>query len=206
MFYEILVQKDKMVNNSYEILLKCHKVGHPIDCRVIGYDFFDHEEFPTCDVLVDAKSKFICKIPFNNLFDGLVEFNKKRLPLIGEVLKSVVSNHVDDTLYLSTRPKDISWEEIEKYKDYYRLVDKLEIGEEVTGKVVRVMSFGIFVQLGFEYLGLVDVGHIRFNSGQPLPLDSTKWPNEGDEITCIQSYFRLHSRQIGLGWKPNLTS
>lgn len=85
---------------------------------------------------------------------------------------------------------------------YYDYLDTLTIGAGIQGVVVQARQFGLFINLGGPFLGLIDIGHRSFNGGVPLPADTTNWPKAGDEISCVISYFRLHGQQIGLGWSP----
>lgn len=68
------------------------------------------------------------------------------------------------------------------------------------GIVTRTQAFGLLVDLGTPYIGVIDVGHDRWSGGDPLPDDMSLWPQVGDEVDCHVKYFRLHNQQIGLGW------
>jgi transcriptional accessory protein Tex/SPT6 len=124
----------------------------------------------------------------------------KHLPPIGQEINTVVANFVEEILYVSARPSDISTESIQKWQLYYDFIDTLEIGSEIQGTVSSSQPFGIFVDISAPYIGLIDVGHTGFSGGDPLPQNRLDWPAKGEGITCQVSYFRLWNKQIGLGW------
>lgn len=125
------------------------------------------------------------------------------IPSIGSKIETVVSNFVDGTLYLSAKPHDLKSSTVQEWRDFYTHISALAVGHEITGIVEKKTSFGLFVNIGSPYVGLIDIGHLSFNRGHELPLDYDAWPKAGDNICCIIAYFRFHGRQIGLGWLPN---
>ena len=131
-------------------------------------------------------------------------FSRRELiPKIGDSVETVVFNFVDDTLYLSAKPHDLRPETIADWANYYAYIESLNLGDQTTGFVKQAMPFGLFVDLGSPYVGLIDIGHSPFSGGQRLPYDYEEWPKVGDQIRCNIGYFRFHNRQIGLGWIPN---
>jgi hypothetical protein len=90
----------------------------------------------------------------------------------------------------------------ERWEDFKA---SMPIGREVIGTVKVICPFGIFVDLGSEFLGLIDVGHSHFGSGVRLPKDPKCWPTRGSKIECYVNYFRDHDQQVGLGWKTEVT-
>jgi hypothetical protein len=179
-----------------EILRYVHKVGSPIKASVIGFD-------DNGSILLETGTGYKSVLPPTSLEDLLIiptSFVPAWLPEIGQEIDTVVSNFVDDTLYLSARPSDLSQATIQGWQAYYNYLDTLEIGQRIEGIVASCKPFGIMVDLGSAYLGVVDVGHSRFNCGDILPDDLSVWPAQGEEISCQVSYFRFNTKQVGLGW------
>jgi hypothetical protein len=190
--------------DSWEAIRYVYKIGSPIKGIVIDYidDAF---------VLLKTSSPYKSVVPFHNLvdldknftFDAHKTFTPEILPAIGSEINTVVSNFGEEVLYLSAKPSDLSETTIKEWQLYYDFIDTIEIGIIVTGTVSSSQPFGLFVDIGAPYIGLIDVGHTRFNRGDPLPDEINCGFNKGDDITCRVSYFRLHNKQIGLGWmKP----
>jgi ribosomal protein S1 len=174
--------------NSWEVVRFIHRIGSPIKAMVSGFDEYgrvlletgtDYKSILTADSVEDARSQQLLEI--------------------GEELDTVVFNCVDEILYLSSRAIDVSDQSVEEWQAYYEFIDTLELGVEARGVVASSKAFGIFVDIGAPYIGLIDVGHDRFNEGDRLPDDMSIWPSAGESIDCRVSYFRLHNRQIGLG-------
>ena len=65
------------------------------------------------------------------------------------------------------------------------------------------MPFGLFIDIGSPFIGLIDIGHSNFNRGKKLSHNNSGWPKEGDSIKCVIAYYRFNDRQIGLGWTPD---
>ncbi len=142
-------------------------------------------------------------LPYQHLVDDGAVFSRDLIPRIGDSVDTVVFNFVDDTLYLSAKPHDLRPETVAEWANYYAYIESLNIGDQISGFVKLAMPFGLFVDLGSPYVGLIDIGHSSFNGGQQLPYENDKWPQVGDPIRCNIAYFRLHDRQIGLGWIPS---
>jgi ribosomal protein S1 len=175
--------------DSWEVLRFIHKIGSPIKAMVSGFDEYGQILLETG---TDYKSILIA--------DSVKEARSQQVLKIGEVLDTVVWNCNDGILCLSSRSIDISNQSVEEWQAYYEFIDTLELGTKVRGVVTSSKAFGIFVDIGAPYIGLIDVGHDRFNEGDRLPDDMSIWPSKGESIDCRISYFRLHNRQIGLGW------
>lgn len=176
--------------DPWEIIRYIHKIGSPLKSTVIGFDQYS--------VLLETGTGYKSRLPFNFIEES--ESIPNCLPNIGEEINAVVYNFVDGDLYLSAKPSHTSIESIQAWQAYYDFIETLEIGHKVTGTVTSIKAFGIFVDIGAPYIGLIDVGHNWFSGGDRLPTDRSVWPVEGETITCQISYFRLHNRQIGLGW------
>jgi ribosomal protein S1 len=180
--------------NEWEVLRYVHKIGSPIKGTVI--DFVDN-----AFVLLKTDTDYRCLLPLDSIEETF--FRPKHLPNIGEEINTVVLNCVERVLYLSARASDTSAKNIQQWQLYYDFIDTLEIGSIIKGTLLSSQPFGLFIDIGAPYIGLIDVGHARFFGDDPLPQDSLVWPVKGEEINCKVSYFRLHNKQIGLGWiKP----
>jgi ribosomal protein S1 len=190
--------------DSYQILKSIHKVGHTIVGIVNGYNepIKRNGILIGGQVILKTKSEYQVLLPYDYLFDEKKEFNEELLPKIGSRIETVIKNHVDNSLYVSARPKDLEQSTIQEYKKFYDYIENNKEGQIVVGIVKKVMPFGLFVDLGSEFTGLIDIGHSDFNNGKKLPYDNSKWPKEGDTVRCVIAYYRFHNKQIGLGWIP----
>lgn len=187
--------------DSYEILKKVHKVGHPISGIVKGFEKYENlAGIESCGIELETDSIYQSILPFDNLFDESKPFREELLPPIGSEIKGVVKNHVDNCLYLSAKPSDLDEKQIQGYREFYKYVESIPEGTQKTGTVKLVKPFGIFVDLSLPFIGLIDIGHISFNGGKKLPYDPSLWPKEGESIECVISYFRFDDKQFGLGW------
>ena len=189
--------------DAYEVLLKVHRIGSRISGTVIARDEPDMSfGTPGGHATLRTEAAYPALLPYSHLVDELASFSPKIVPEVGARVDAVVINFVDGTLYLSAKPNDLSEITIRKWRQYYDYIGSLAIGSRITGRVERAVPFGLFVNIGGPFIGLIDIGHVRFNGGVQLPSDPADWPNEGDEIQCNIGYFRLHDQQIGLGWVP----
>lgn len=186
--------------NSYDVLRTIHKVGHPISGTVLRHELIEHPILPGCTIYMQTDSKFTAALDFQNMFDEHTPFDKSLLPPIGSKLDMVVLNHVEKTLYLSAKPSDLEPAEIQKFKDFYKLVDTLENDKQITGIVTEVAQFGIFVDLDLPFEGLIDIAYTEADGSVSLPINTMLWPKVGESIQCKISHFRFASRQIGLSW------
>lgn len=190
--------------NSYQILRKIHKVGHPISGTVVGYKqpLNIHGMLVGANVILETSSKYKTILGFDDLFDEQTAFDERLFPPLGKEIETVILNHSDDTLYVSARPHLLSKGSMESYQQYYAYIDTLKEGQIVNGVVEKVMPFGLFVNIGSPFIGLIDIGHIDFNRGKQLSYDQSDWPKKGDSINCVVAYYRFGDKQIGLGWVP----
>ena len=189
--------------NSYEVLLNIHRIGSRISGVVIACDEPDNSLGTVSGrVTLQTETAYRALLPYSHMVDQLSSFSPKIIPVVGSRVDAVVFNFVDGTLYLSTKPEDLSDTTIRKWQQYYDYIGSLTIDSTITGTVKHKVPFGLFVNIGSPFIGLIDIGHVRFNGGGQLPYDSADWPNEGDEIQCNVGYFRFHNQQIGLGWLP----
>ena len=181
---------------QWDILRYVHKIGSPIEGTVIGLDEYG-------SMLLETETGYKSLLPVMSIDES--SLIPVHLPTIGQKINTVVQNFVEEVLYLSARPSDTSTKSIQEWTSYYEFIDTLDIGKEVQGKVSSCQPFGLFVDIGAPYIGLIDIGHIHFNRGDDLPQNRLNWPVKGEKIICKVSYFRLHNKQIGLGWiNPDL--
>jgi hypothetical protein len=195
------MHQDHETMGAYDVLLKLHRIGSEISGTVIARDEPDNSlGIPAGQLTLQTAAAYPALLPYSHLVDEPSSFSPEIVPAIGAQVAAVVFNFVDGTLYLSARPKDLSATTIRKWQRYYDYIGSLVIGLTVTGKVEHAAPFGLFVDIGGPFIGLIDIGHARFSGGVQLPDDRADWPNVGDEIKCNIGYFRLHNQQIGLGW------
>lgn len=189
--------------DSYQVLKSIHKVGHILVGKVTEHEDLTDENGTLIggEITLETTSKYKVVLPYHSIFDTNEDFDKTRLPKPGSQVKTVIKNHVDNILYVSLKPGDL--EQITEYRNFYDFVEKNDEGQIVEGTVKKVVSFGLFVDIGSPFIGLIDIGHSSFNSGKRLSSDSSKWPKEGDSIKCIIAYYRFANKQIGLGWNPD---
>lgn len=190
--------------NAYEVLRDVHQIGSPLVGTVTGHTDIDMAYgLPSGHVTLATSSEYRAILPFQHLAEDTSQFNPDLIPPIGSEIAAVVFNFVDGTLYLSAKPDDLKPSTIEQWRAFYAYVHTLRIGCEIIGIVKKVVPFGLFVDIGSPYTGLIDIGHTSFSRGQALPFDHTAWPTVGERIRCTVGYIRFHNRQIGLGWLPD---
>ncbi len=189
--------------NAYDVLRDIHQIGSPLVGTVIGRTEIEMSNgFPGGHLTLATTSKFRAILPYQHLADDHEGINTSLIPDVGSQIETVVFNFIDGTLYLSARPTDLKSSTIKEWADFYAYIGTLSIGGEIPGVVEKAMPFGLFVNIGSPYIGLIDIGHLSFNGGHALPFDNDAWPKAGDHIRCNIGYIRFHNRQIGLGWIP----
>jgi hypothetical protein len=189
--------------NAYEVLLKVHPVGSPISGIVIARDDPDYSLGTDAGhAVIQTQAAYPAVLPYRHLVDDPPSFSPEIVPQLGAHVDTVVFNFVDGTLYLSAKPKDLSATTIRKWREYYDYIGSLTIDSTIKGRVQSAAPFGLFVDIGGPFIGLIDIGHTRLSGGARLPYDPAEWPKKGDEIQCTIAYFRLGDQQIGLGWLP----
>ena len=190
--------------NAYEVLRDVHQVGSPLLGTVTGRTDIDMVHgFLGGHVTLATSSEYRAILPYQDLADDPSQFTPDLIPPIGSEIATVVFNFVDGMLYLSAKPKDLKPSTIELWRVFYAYVHTLKVGCEIIGVVEKAVPFGLFVNIGSPYIGLIDVGHTSINGGKALPFDQLAWPKLGDRIRCTIGYIRFHNRQIGLGWSPD---
>ncbi|MBO2011461.1 S1 RNA-binding domain-containing protein [Hymenobacter negativus] len=189
--------------DQYEVLKNTHKVGHPISGIVTGHKIYNHAPgFISCDIQMQTESVFKSILPYHNLFDNydFTTFDESLIPASGVSIEMVIMNYVDGTLYLSASPNDITPTRIAGFVEFYEIVESLNEGTVITGKVAKVVPFGVFVKLPQGICGLIDIGYPTAEECEKLPYDNSAWPQAGDIITCKILGFRFHEKQIALNW------
>ena len=157
--------------NAYEILPNVHRIGSVINGTVVDRtDISVIHGLPGGHLTVESgDSDYRAVLPYMRLTDDQSAFSPDVIPAIGQAIKAAVFNFVGDTLYLSAKPRDLTNEAISSWRQFYRYIDTITIGDTTSGVVVESMPFGLFVDIGSPYLGLIDIGHISFNRGVQLP-------------------------------------
>jgi hypothetical protein len=189
--------------NAYEVLRDVHHIGSRISGTVIARDDPEiRHGIPGGHLRIRTESAYPALLPYSHLVDQISSFSQDIIPELGAHIDAVVFNFVDGTIYLSAKPSDLNDSAIQKWKQYYDYIESLSVGSEVTGVVEKAMPFGLLVNIGGPFPGLIDVGHTPINGGVQLSCDVSDWPAVGDQIQCRVAYFRFHNQQIGLGWLP----
>jgi predicted RNA-binding protein with RPS1 domain len=176
--------------DQWNILRYIHKIGSPLKGTVIGFDEYGA-------VLLETRTGYQSRLSIDFIEES--SLIPDRIPFIGQEINTVIQNFVDGVLYLSAKPSHTCIESIQEWQAYYDFIEMIEIGSEITGIVSSIKPFGIFVDIGAPYIGLIDMGHDSFSDGDRLPDDMSIFA-KGEKITCRIGYLRLHNRQIGLGW------
>jgi hypothetical protein len=172
---------------------------------VMSLETFDKTyNIPGGLIHLKTASEYPAVLSYYSMNDDPTEFDASKLPAIGDELNTVVFNFVDGKLHLTAQPGELADTRIEQWRRYYEFIDTISIGDEVTGIVKRMEPFGLFVDIGSEFIGLIDVGHARMVSTSCLPYEQSDWPLVGTRIQCKIEYLRLHNQQIGLGWLPEI--
>lgn len=190
--------------DKYFELQSKYKLGTTIRGIVIHCDEIDpNKKYLNGSIILNCESNVKGYLPYDYLLDDIADFNNNEIPEIGTELNLTVINWRDDGLTLSNKTNDRT-QEATKFDEFYKLIEsEFPLNEEKTGTVKEVKPFGIFVDFGYKYFGLIDIGHIKWNEGIQLPYDMKDWPKAGEKINCKISYYRFWDRQIGLGWIPN---
>ena len=187
---------------DWEILRYVHQIGSPMKGTVVAREDVEvRHGIPVGNLTLNTSSPYRALLPAIHLVDDLSAFSPDVIPSMGQEIEAVVFNFVDGILYLSAKPSDLAEESIKAWRDFYEYIDTLEIGAVVEGIVTRSAPFGLFVDLGGPYVGLVDIVQTDLDGGVPLPRDYSTWPKEGEAITCRVRYVRLHGMQLGLSWQ-----
>jgi ribosomal protein S1 len=189
--------------DSWEVLRNFHHIGSPIRSTVtshLGAGVSNGKLLGHVTLKVDSPYPAI--LPYSHLVDEDDTISRIVIPKIGDQLDAVVFNFVDGSLYLTARANDLRETTIRHWQLYYDYIDTLKLGSTIVGVVEQTRRFGIFVNMGSSFLGLIDIGHSQMSGGIPLSLDPSSWPKKGDPIKCRIGYFRLHNQQVGLGWVP----
>jgi hypothetical protein len=180
-------------------------IGTLIEGIVSEWQFLDMAyrspgyEVGTPDILmVEVELPFAASILGWGFTDHLTDLSPEAYPRVGESIQAVICNYHDYHIYLSARPHDLVPESIQRWRQWHELLRTIHIGQVVTGTVTHVMHFGLFLELGLGFIGLIDiVGHTHY-PGQYLPRNPDHWPKVGDSLRCMIRYYQGH--EIGLSW------
>lgn len=191
--------------NAYEILSYVHRIGSVINGTVVDRTDIDTSHgIPSGHLTIDtAESDYRTILPYRPLADDDSAFALDLIPALGTLVKAAVFNFVDSTLYVTAKPKELTEDAIDGWRQFYEYVDTLSVGARIHGVVTESVPFGLLVDIGSPYMGLIDIGHNAFSRGVQLPTDLDSRPKVGEEIQCVIGYIRFRNRQIGLGWMPD---
>ena len=89
---------------------------------------------------------------------------------------------------MSEAPAKMTWDEVKA---------RLPIGTEVTGTVLRVMPFGVFVDLGVGFLGLLEVPNMA-GENRKTEVD---YPQAGQTVTANVLWHSDGNQQVMLSQK-----
>lgn len=189
--------------DSWEVLRTIHHIGSPIRGTVTSHHGTGlSNDKPLGHVTLTTDSPYPALLPFSHLVPENDTVSPIVIPKIGDEIDTVVFNFVDGTLYLSARANDLRETTIRQWQLYYDYIDTLAVGSTIVGVVEQTREFGIFVNMGGPFPGLIDIGHSRLSGGTRLSHDPVHSPKAGDQIQCRVAYFRMHNQQIGLCWLP----
>jgi ribosomal protein S1 len=85
---------------------------------------------------------------------------------------------------------EISWD---------KLKESLKVGEQITGTVKRHEQYGVFVDIGYEFDGLIQITDFKDEG----IMTQEEYPIIGSKIRAAVLGFKDHGCQIWLGVKPS---
>ena len=167
-------------NDQFSVIRYEHKLGSPISGIVSSLDqieVIDGSDYPSGCIHLKTKSLYPTILPYNLSGYGLEDLknvDSSKFPSIGEKINAVVFNFVDGRLYLTSKPSELLDSRIKKWQQYYNYIDTIEIGEIVLGSVKRKEVFGLFIDIGSEFEGIIDIASSRIENTTQLPLDQNQ--------------------------------
>ena len=84
----------------------------------------------------------------------------------------------------------LTWEELKNI---------LEVGTIITGTIIRHEPYGAFVDIGYDYDGLIQITDFK-DEGVMTP---EEYPMVGEKVQVKILGFKDHGCQVWLGIKPN---
>lgn len=192
-----LVSYSNQMKESREI-----RIGLPVSGIVTKITKKRHNEYYSYELKVKIDREITGTLKYTSLVDDSTTF-EQQLPTIGNRVETVVCNHIDQDLYLTTAPSSLSPETIQKYRDFYIYKDQTSLGTIINGTVSSIQPFGVFVNIKeVPFSALIEIVLSKYYPGKPLPYHQSDWPQKGERIRCRVNYFREHNTEIGLGWLP----
>ena len=147
---------------------------------------------------VTAVTDFGVFVEFGENLEGLIHIselawqridNPSDYVKVGEKIKAEIINVEGSKIFLSTKKlKDDPWKNVEK---------KYQVGQTVTGKVLKVNPFGLFVELDPEIHGLA---HISELSDKQV-VDPTTIAKPGDDVKFKVISIEPKDHRLGLSIK-----
>lgn len=86
--------------------------------------------------------------------------------------------------------REETWREVKK---------QLPVGSMIEGRVTRHEAYGMFVDIGLECEGLIQIVDIK-DEGRATPDD---YPSIGTRVVARVLGFKENNRQVSLGMKPS---
>ena len=168
--------------DSDQVKKTVYKIGHPLTGTVVGYEqpLNYNGLLYGAKVLLKTSSDYKIVLPFEYLFDEIKDFDASLFPELGRQMELVVMNHINDTLYVSSKPSSLEPEEIQKHKDFYEFMENNKEGSLISGIVTKATHFGLFVDLEAPGIGLVNIVNSKLHGGTKLPFNNSEWPKEGE--------------------------
>lgn len=85
---------------------------------------------------------------------------------------------------------EVTWDELKR---------KLSVGSVITGTVSRHEPYGVFVDIGYPYEGLIQITDFK-DEGVMVPED---YPLVGSMVRAVVLGFKEYGYQVWLGVKPS---
>lgn len=110
-------------------------------------------------------------------------------------------NHTDGLRNVLFRQPDFNrvLENMNHYISWNNLKKRLQIGQIIEGIVLQHEPFGIFVDVGYDYQGIVQI--TDFKDSGVMTLD--QYPDIGQRVSAVILGFKESGQQIWLGMKPS---
>ena len=86
--------------------------------------------------------------------------------------------------------KEITWNAVKQ---------SLNVGTQVIGKVLRHESYGVFLDIGYDYEGLIQITDFKDEN----QMTTAEYPDIGEQIEAVVLGYKENSQQIWLGVKPS---
>lgn len=177
---KLIVSERAAWEEKQSVAMSKYKVGDTVSGKITG--------------VVD----FGAFIEFGDGLEGLIHISElawqriddpKEVVKVGDIVEAEIISLDDSKISLSTkRLKDDPWK---------KAAEKYNIGQKVTGKVLKINPFGAFVELDQEIHGLIHISELPEGKNKP---DEVLEINKSYEFTIITIEPRDH--RLGLSMRP----